>query len=90
MIDDLSTVDLTDLANFAYGFPHHLFEIHRRVAPVWWHEPTAFTPDGEGFWSVAAYDDVLRVLHDPVTFSSETGGERPLAGPSCRTSRWPG
>jgi hypothetical protein len=36
MIDDLSTVDLTDLANFAYGLPHHLFEIHRRVAPVWW------------------------------------------------------
>jgi cytochrome P450 len=80
MIDDLSTVDLTDLSNFAHGFPHHLFEIHRRVAPVWWHEPTAFTPDGEGFWSVAAYDDVLRVLHDPVTFSSETGGERPFGG----------
>jgi hypothetical protein len=44
MIDDPSTVDLTDLANFAHGLPHHLFEIHRRVAPVWWravwwHEP---------------------------------------------------
>jgi cytochrome P450 len=80
MVDDLGTVDLTDLDNFAHGFPHHLFEVHRRVAPVWWHEPTAHTPDGEGFWSVATYDDVLRVLHDPVTFSSETGGDRPYGG----------
>jgi hypothetical protein len=34
MIDDLSTVDVLHLANFADRFPHHLFEIHRRVAPV--------------------------------------------------------
>jgi cytochrome P450 len=80
MVDELSTIDLTDLDNFAHGFPHHLFEIHRREAPVWWHEPTACTPDGEGFWSVATYDDVLHVLHDPVTFSSETGGDRPYGG----------
>ena len=80
MVGQLSTIDLTDLDNFAHGFPHHLFEIHRREAPVWWHEPTARTPDGEGFWSVATYDDVLAVLHDPVTFSSETGGDRPYGG----------
>ena len=41
---------------------------------------TAHTPDGEGFWSVATYDEVLRVLRDPVTFSSETGGDRPYGG----------
>jgi cytochrome P450 len=72
--------DLTDLDNFANGFPHHIFEAHRRLAPVFWHEPTEHTPDGEGFWSVATYDEVLAVLLDPRTFSSETGGSRPYGG----------
>jgi cytochrome P450 len=78
--NELSAVDLTDLDNFAQGFPHDIFALHRQEAPVWWHEPTVHTPDGEGFWSVARYDDVLHVLHDPVTFSSETGGTRPYGG----------
>jgi cytochrome P450 len=76
----LADVDLTDLDNFAHGFPHHLFALHRREAPVWWHEPTAHTPDGEGFWSVAAYDEVALVLKDPATYSSERGGDRPYGG----------
>ncbi len=80
MVDDLGEVDLTDLDTFADGFPHHVFRLHRNVAPVWWHEPTAHTPDGEGFWSIATYEEVLRVLNDPVTFSSETGGDRPYGG----------
>jgi cytochrome P450 len=73
-------VDLTDLDNFAHGFPHDLFARHRAEAPVWWHEPTEHTPDGEGFWSVASYADVLHVLKEPVLFSSETGGDRPYGG----------
>jgi len=77
---DLTGVDLTDLDLFAHGFPHEVFRAHRQSAPVWWHEPTTHTPDGEGFWSVATYDEVLHVLHDPVTFSSETGGGRPYGG----------
>ena len=72
--------DLTDLDNFANGFPHELFARHRREAPVYWHEPTAHTPDGEGFWSVATYAETLRVLKDPQTYSSERGGERPCGG----------
>ena len=80
MADDLGQVDLTDLHTFAQGFPHEVFRRHRRLAPVWWHAPTSHTPDGEGFWSVATYDEVLRVLNDPVTFSSETGGDRPYGG----------
>jgi cytochrome P450 len=80
MVDELKAIDLTDLDNFSDGFPHHLFEIHRREAPVWWHPPTSHTPDGEGFWSVATYDEVLAILHDPLTFSSETGGTRPYGG----------
>jgi cytochrome P450 len=76
----LAGVDLTDLDNFADGFPHHLFARHRAEAPVWWHAPTEHTPDGEGFWSVATYAEVLEVLNDPVAYSSETGGERPYGG----------
>jgi cytochrome P450 len=73
-------IDLTDLDNFADGFPHHLFEIHRREAPVWWHEPTEHTPDGEGFWSVATYADTMQVLRESAKYSSETGGDRPYGG----------
>ena len=76
----LAEIDFTDLDNFANGFPHSLFEIHRAEAPVWWHEPTAHTPDGEGFWSVASYGETLAVLRDPKTYSSERGGDRPYGG----------
>jgi cytochrome P450 len=76
----LSEIDFTDLDNFANGFPHELFAVHRRDAPVYWHRPTERTPDGEGFWSVATYTETLAVLKDPVTFSSVTGGDRPFGG----------
>ncbi|WP_006241626.1 cytochrome P450 [Mycolicibacterium tusciae] len=76
----LAEIDLTDLDNFANGFPHELFAVHRREAPVYWHAPTANTPDGEGFWSVATYAETLAVFRDPVTYSSVTGGARPFGG----------
>lgn len=78
--DALSAIDFTDLDNFAHGFPHELFVVHRREAPVYWHEPTDNTPDGEGFWSVATYPETLEVLRDPATYSSVTGGDRPFGG----------
>ncbi len=73
-------LDLTDLDNFADGFPHDFFVWHRREAPVLWCEPTEHTPDGEGFWSVATHAETLTVLHDPDTFSSERGGHRAYGG----------
>jgi cytochrome P450 len=76
----LSEIDFTDLDNFASGFPHSLFEVHRREAPVYWHSATENTPDGEGFWSVATYAETLAVFRDPVTYSSVTGGSRPYGG----------
>lgn len=76
----MDDIDLTDLDLFAGGFPHEVFARHRAEAPVWWHEPTAHTPDGEGFWSVATHAETLAVLHDPVTYSSETGGDRAGGG----------
>ena len=76
----LSDIDFTDLDHFASGFPHDLFSVHRREAPVYWHQPSEHTPDGEGFWSVATYAETLAVLKDPVTYSSVTGGSRPYGG----------
>jgi cytochrome P450 len=76
----LAGIDFTDLDNFANGFPHELFAVHRREAPVYWHEPTDNTPDGEGFWSVATYAETLVVLKDPVAYSSVSGGSRPFGG----------
>ncbi|OBJ88126.1 cytochrome P450 [Mycobacterium asiaticum] len=76
----LADIDFTDLDNFAHGFPHDLFAVHRREAPVYWHAPTDNTPDGEGFWSVATYRETLEVLRDPATYSSVTGGDRPFGG----------
>ncbi|MGE2815633.1 cytochrome P450 [Mycobacterium heidelbergense] len=76
----LAGIDFTDLDNFANGFPHELFAVHRREAPVYWHQPTDNTPDGEGFWSVATHAETLEVLRDPVTYSSVTGGGRPFGG----------
>jgi cytochrome P450 len=72
--------DLTDLDLFEKGFPQHVFTWLRREAPVYWHEPTSHTPDGEGFWVVSRHADALRVLQDPATFSSVTGGSRPHGG----------
>ena len=61
----LADYDLTDLALFERGFPHDVFAVHRREAPVWWHRPTPHTPDGVGFWSVATHAESLEILRDP-------------------------
>ena len=44
-----TNIDLSDNATFARGFPHDHFTWAREHAPVYWHEPTVVTPDGEGF-----------------------------------------
>ncbi|MGW5045213.1 cytochrome P450 [Streptomyces griseoluteus] len=52
-------------------------------APVSWQdEPgTADRPPGPGFWAVTRHADALRVLQDPVTYSSIPGpGAPPLLG----------
>lgn len=79
-VEQLTRIDFTDLDNFAGGFPHELFALHRRLAPVFWHEPTEHTPDAEGFWSVATHAETLEVLRDAQTYSSVTGGSRPFGG----------
>ena len=47
-----------------------MFELLQREAPVFRHPE----PGGDGFWCVTRYDDVVQVLKDTATYSSESGG----------------
>ena len=76
----LEDVDLTDLGRFASGFPHEVFTRLRAQAPVWWHEPTARTPDGVGFWVVSRHAAVQAMASDAETFSSERAPGAPGGG----------
>ena len=46
-----------------------LFTLLRHEAPVYWYD----WEHGKGFWCITRYDDVVSVLKDWRTFSSETG-----------------
>ena len=63
-------VSLADLELFRDGAPWQVFEDLRREDPVHWNveeEPNS------GFWSVVRYHDIVNVLRDTETFSSEIG-----------------
>jgi len=77
---DLAEIDLTDLDRFADGFPHATFAALRQRAPVHWHPPTGHTPDGDGFWVLSRYDDVLAVATDSARFSSDGSHQRSTGG----------
>ena len=61
---------LTDPAFFASHDPHPLWKRMRAEDPVHW----ATGNLSQGFWSITKYEDALRVLRDPITFSSEALG----------------
>lgn len=71
-------VDLTDEARFADGFPHDLFARLRREAPLFRHGPGS-SKDGEGFWVLTRYADLVEAAELPV-FSSQGGGGRAGGG----------
>ena len=77
---ELRIPDLSSYETFVNGFPHDAFVQLREHAPVWWHEPTERTPDGEGFWCVSTHELVVEVFRSPRIYSSHTGGERPYGG----------
>ena len=85
-----ASVDLSDSATFAQGFPHDHFTWAREHAPVYWHEPTAATPDGEGFWVMTRHEDAMAVMLDPATFSSDKGGGRSGGGTALNDDRQAG
>jgi cytochrome P450 len=72
--------DLTDLDLYRHGFPHDVFTELRAHTPLYWHEPTEHTPQGEGFWVVSRHADTLAIQLDPKRFSSVGGGERQSGG----------
>ena len=72
--------DLCDLDLYQPGFPHEVFRWLRAHAPVYWHEPTAHTPQREGFWVVSRHADALAIQLDPKRFSSVGGGGRERGG----------
>jgi cytochrome P450 len=61
---------LTDPAFFASHDPHPLWKRMRAEDPVHW----ATGNLSQGFWSITKYEDALRVLRDPIIFSSEALG----------------
>jgi cytochrome P450 len=67
---DLQHIDLLDHGLFADHEPWEVFDQLQRDAPVYFHPE----PDGRGFWVVTRFDDVLAVVRDTTTFSSEIGG----------------
>lgn len=69
-------IDLTDPDLFARGTPHAIYRALRDEAPLFWHEPTPNTPDGEGFWCLTRHDDVHWAAADNAAFSSVHGGNR--------------
>ncbi len=54
---------------FAERVPHETFTLMRHEAPVHWYD----WEWGNGFWCITRWDDIVAVLKDWRTFSSETG-----------------
>ncbi len=63
-------VQLADLDLFEAGAPWGAFDELREQDPVHWDSEF---DGGKGFWSVTRYHDIVNVLRDTTTFSSETG-----------------
>ncbi|MBV9536430.1 MAG: cytochrome P450 [Solirubrobacterales bacterium] len=68
-------VDLIDYDLFADHEPWEVFDLLQRHAPVYFHHE----PQGRGFWVLTKYDDVLAVVRNAKTFSSEVGGAATIA-----------
>ncbi len=67
-MNSLSSLSLANLDNFANGAPWSIFERLRKESPIHWNEEEA---PNSGFYSVARYHDIVKVLRDPETFTSE-------------------
>lgn len=63
-----SSINLADLDLFAHGAPWAAFKELREKSPIQWCDEDA---PNKGFWSVTRYHDIVKVLRDPETFTSE-------------------
>ncbi|MFD0489002.1 hypothetical protein ACFQ0O_20550 [Saccharopolyspora spinosporotrichia] len=81
----LGGFDLTDQVRFSGGFPHEVFNRLRADEPILLHPPGR-TRDGESFWVLSRYEDVVEAAANPV-FSSQGGEAGKAAAPTSTTSR---
>lgn len=63
-----SEINLSNLDLFDSGAPWTVFSDLRETQPLHWSEEIS---PSHGFWSVTRYHDIVRVLRDPETFTSE-------------------
>ncbi len=63
-----SSISLADLDLFEGGAPWKVFDALRKESPIHWNEEEA---PNNGFFSVMRYHDIVKVLRDPETFTSE-------------------
>ena len=63
----LSDIDLAHPDNYHSGPPHHMFEVLRREAPVFWH-PDVETP---GFWALTRHAEVAHASRNPLLYSAQ-------------------
>ncbi len=89
-VSGTQAIDLSDGRTFANGFPHPHFTWARVNAPIYWHEPTEQSPQGEGFWVMTRHEDCMAVITDPETFSSDKGGSRTDGGTGLQDDRQAG
>ena len=90
IMSSTTAIDLSDGRTFANGFPHPHFTWARAHAPIYWHEPTPQTPQGEGFWVMSRYEEAMAIATDPQTFSSDKGGNRTRGGTGLQDDRQAG
>jgi cytochrome P450 len=64
----MKSVSLANLDHFSNGAPWSLFEELRRESPVHWNEEEK---PNSGFYSVTRFHDIVKVLRDSDTFTSE-------------------
>jgi cholest-4-en-3-one 26-monooxygenase len=70
-------IDLSDYALYRNGFPHDVFTILRREAPVWRHPDTDVLRAGDAgpFWVLSRHDDLRAVNRDTETFTAYDGAQ---------------
>lgn len=64
----MTSITLADLDIFEKGAPWSLFESLRKNNPVHWNEEEK---PNSGFYSITRFHDIVKVLRDPDTFTSE-------------------
>ncbi|MEO8778151.1 MAG: hypothetical protein ABI389_05710, partial [Rhodanobacter sp.] len=70
-LSSMTNVTLADLDLFEHEQPWAVFDELRAKSPVHWDEEDS---PNKGFWSLTRYHDIVGVLRDTETFSSERGG----------------